>query len=96
MADNSYEKIIRLMQSQGAVNNSAEVKVGVMTGPKSCTVGDLALSGSDLMIAEHLLHKVALYNEEEQYLKPLKKGDVVAITRISEDCYAILGKLVSV
>lgn len=83
MADNSYEKIIRLMQAQGAVNNSAEVKVGVMTGPKSCTVGELALSGSDLMIVENLRNN-------------LIKGDVVAITRISEDCYAILGKLVSV
>ena len=83
MADNSYEKIIRLMQSQGAVNNSAEVKVGVMSGPKSCTVGELALSGSDLMIVENLRNN-------------LIKGDVVAITRISEDCYAILGKLVGV
>lgn len=95
MGDNSYEKIIRMMQQQGAANNSAEVTTAVMTGPKSCKVGDLPLSGSDLLIAEHLLHKVALYNEDQAYLKPLKKGDVVAITRLSDDCYAILERLVS-
>ena len=95
MSEGAYEKIIRMMQQQGAANNSAEVQTGVMTGPKSCKVGDLPLSGSDLLIAEHLLHRVQLYNEDEKYLEPLKKGDVVAITRLSDDCYAILGRLVS-
>lgn len=94
MADSAYEKIIRMMQTQGAKSNSAEVTTAVMTGPRSCKLGDLPLSGSDLLIEEHLLLRIPL--GEKEFLEPLKKGDIVAITRLSEDCYAILGKLVSV
>lgn len=90
---NAYEDMIRMMQQQGAANNSAEVTTAVMTGAKSCKVGDLPLSGSDLLIAEHLRKKVAL--QGGGYIEPLKKGDVVAITRLSEDKFAILERLVS-
>jgi hypothetical protein len=83
-----------MMQAQGAKNNSAEVTTAVMTGPRSCKVGELPLSGTDLLIEEHLLLRIPLGNE--QFLEPLKKGDIVAITRLSEDCYAILGRMVSV
>lgn len=115
MADNPYEKLIRMMQEQGATNNSAEVQTAVMTGPKSCKVGELPLSGSDLLIAEHLTKPVLTkleieiseevtpttgtkhthkWTDKSEYIEPLKAGDVVAITRLSDDQYAILGRLV--
>lgn len=90
--DKAYEDLIRMMQQQGAANNTAEVTVGVMTGTRSCKVGDLPLSSGDLLIAEHLTKKVAL--QGGGYIEPLKKGDTVAVTRLSEDTFAILERLV--
>lgn len=125
--DNSYEKIITMMRSQGAVNNSAEVQIGVMTGQYSCKVGDLNLGKEDLLFNELLLRPQTTTsngtmtasgnisvsciggggsfslnssaNIEESSAEwtsnyKLKAGDIVAVTKITEDTYAILGRLV--
>lgn len=120
MGDNPYEKIIRMMQTQGATNNSAEVQIGVMTSETSCKVGDLELDKDDLLFNE-LLVKPQLIDKgkaegrisinggamqdyktentkdtEKELLEDfkLKAGDIVAVTKISDETYAVLGRLI--
>lgn len=65
---NGYERIIKMMREQGAVNNPASLKLGEMTSAKSCKVGDLKLDADDLLIAEHLTDyeiKIDIENEGE-------------------------------
>lgn len=120
MGDNPYEKIIRMMQTQGATNNSAEVQIGVMTSETSCKVGDLELDNDDLLFNE-LLVKPQLIDKgkaegrisinggamqdyktedtkdtEKELLEDfkLKAGDIVAVTKISDETYAVLGRLI--
>lgn len=112
MAVSSYEKIVTLMQEQGAVNNSASLQVGIMTSDKTCKIGELELDQDDLLIDERLVNPVLTvldfnilanggashthdWSDKSTYLKPLKKGDKVAIQRVSDDLYIIVGKLVS-
>lgn len=131
MADNPYENIIRMMQTQGAVNNSAEVQIGIMTGPDSCKIGDLELDKKDLLFNELLIHpqlrnvynssvtesgsisvscvcgggsynlnsssnSLTETNNEWTDQFKLKAGDIVAVTRVNADTYAVLGRLVRV
>ncbi len=51
---NGYERIIKMMREQGAVNNPASLQLGEMTSAKTCKIGDLKLDADDLLIAEHL------------------------------------------
>lgn len=51
---NGYERIIKMMREQGAVNNPTSLQLGEMTSAKTCKVGDLKLDADDLLIAQHL------------------------------------------
>ena len=71
----------------------ADGRIGEMTGPTSCRIGKLLLSGSDLLIAEHL---TTGYQAEKRFVEPLKQGDTVAVYRTGEERYIILERLVRV
>lgn len=120
--DGPYAKIIRMMQQQGATNNSAEVQIGVMTAKNKLKIGDLELDKDDLLFMELLVRpqlrkkgkskgQISINGGSFQSFETkdaedekqdwsddfaLKAGDVVAVTKINEDCYAVLGRLVSV
>lgn len=90
------------MRDEGKKDNTAPIQIGVMTGESSCKIGRLALSGSDLMIAEHLktgYHQAVCDDapskkDENTFVAPLKSGDKVAVYRISDELYIILERLV--
>lgn len=99
---NAYEEILSVMRNEGKKDNAESIQIGVMTGAASCKIGKLTLSGSDLLIAEHLKtgYHCAVYDEEpskkdkKTFVDPLKSGDRVAICRISDELYIILERLV--
>lgn len=88
---NAYEEILGMMRKEGSKDNTAPIQIGTMTGADSCKIGKLLLSGSDLLIAEHL--KTG-YSCNGKFIKPLKSGDKVAAFRISDELYIILERLV--
>ncbi len=99
---NAYEELLSLMRQEGRKDNTAPIQIGVMTGAASCRIGSLLLSGSDLLIAEHLKtgYHCAVYEDtpskkdKNTFVGPLKSGDEVAVYRISEERYIILERLV--
>ena len=99
---NAYEEILNLMRNEGKKDNTAPIQIGIMTGATSCRVGKLPLSGSDLLIAEHLKtgYHCAVYDDKpskkdkKTFVEPLKSGDKVAVYRISDELYIILERLV--
>ena len=54
MAD-TYAEFVQMMREQGAANNGPSIELAVMTGPKSCKIGTLRLSGEDLYIPDRLM-----------------------------------------
>ena len=68
----------------------------------SALIGALKLSGSDLLIAEHLKtgYHYAVDNatpskkDKNTFIGALKKGDKVAVYRVSDELYIILERLV--
>lgn len=98
---NGYERIIKMMREQGAVNNPASLQLGEMTSAKTCKVGDLKLDADDLLIAQHLTDyeiKIDIESEGEKIKVrgALKKGDLVLVQRMSDEQYVIIEKLVEV
>ncbi len=97
-----YEEILNVMRNEGKKDNTAPIQIGVMTGAASCKIGRLALSGSDLLIAEHLKtgYHCAVCDDKPSkkdkntFVAPLKSGDKVAVYRISDELYIILERLV--
>jgi len=101
---NAYEELLKVMRSEGNRDNTCPIQIGVMNSATSCSAGNLELTGSDLMIAEHLLtgyHK-AVDNDTPSkqnattFCSPLKKGDEVALYRLSDEKYIILERLVRI
>ncbi|MCM1184434.1 MAG: DUF2577 domain-containing protein [Roseburia sp.] len=99
---NAYEQILDIMRSEGRKDNTAPIQIGIMTGAASCQIGKLQLSGDDLLIAEHLKtgYHCAVYDNEpskkdkKTFVEPLRKGDKVAVYRISDELYIVLERLV--
>ncbi len=99
---NAYEEILGVMRGEGKKDNTAPIQIGVMTGAASCRIGKLALSGGDLLIAQHL--KTGYHcavddgtpskKDKNTFVAPLKSGDKVAVYRISDELYIILERLV--
>lgn len=90
------------MRQQGSKDNTEAIKIGIMDSDKTCKIGELKLSEDDLLVAEHLktgYHKSvnnsnpALKNEET-FAEPLKEGDTIALYRVNDEQYIIIGKLV--
>ena len=95
---NPYEELLGVMRVEGKKDNTAPIQIGVMESPTVCSIGKLKLSGSDLLIAEHL--KTAVNNDtpsrkdKNTFVGALQKGDRVAVYRISDELYIILERLV--
>ena len=51
---NAYEQILETMRQQGRKDNTPPIQIGIMESADTCAIGKLKLSGSDLLIAEHL------------------------------------------
>ena len=98
-------EFVDLMQQSGSAPRGS-LKVAVMTGPKSCKIGNLELQAEDLKIAEHLLNTVCVKVKEtapadggictdsSTYLPALKAGDQVLVFQLSDDRFVILEKVV--
>lgn len=99
---NAYEDILGMMRNEGKKDNPASIQIGIMDSPESCSIGKLKLSGSDLLIAEHLKtgyhfavnHDVPSQKDETTFAPGLQKGDKVAVYRVSDELYIILERLV--
>lgn len=97
-----YEEMLNVMRNEGKKDNSAPIQIGEMTGAESCKIGQLTLSGDDILIAEHLKtgYHYAVDNDtpskrdKNTFIEPLKSGDKVAVYRMSDELYIILERLV--
>lgn len=77
---NVYEKFIKIIREEAARSKKNHlIKLAEMTGKDSCRTGTLELDKDDLIVNETLKGK-------------LQAGDVVLITQISEETFAILAK----
>lgn len=100
--DNAYAEILKIMRREGRKDNPATVQKGTMQDGTSCIVDGLLLSGDDLLVAEHL--KTGYHyavdgdspplKDKNTYIEPLKEGDTVAVCRLDDEKYIILGRLV--
>lgn len=80
---NGYERIIKMMREQGAVNNPASLQLGEMISAKTCKVGDLKLDADDLLIAQHLTdYEIKIDIESEGELE-------TPTTTVSQHAHAI-------
>lgn len=101
---NAYEELLNLMRTEGRKDNPAMIQIGIMEGPSVCRIGELKLSGSDLLVAEHLKtgyhfavdHAMPSKKNRETFAGALQAGDMVAVYRVSDELYLILGRLVQV
>lgn len=99
---NAYEEILEVMRNEGKKDNTAPIQIGIMENATTCSIGKLKLSGDDLLIAEHLKtgYHCAVDNntpskkDKNTFVEGLKKGDKVAIYRMSDELYIIIGRLV--
>ena len=101
---NAYEELLSLMRTEGGKDNPASIQIGIMEGPSVCSIGELKLSGSDLLVAEHL--KTGYHcavddatpskKDKTTFVGALQAGDMVAAYRVSDELYMILGRLVQV
>jgi hypothetical protein len=99
---NPYEEILKVMRKEGGKDNTPPIQIGIMESETVCAIGKLKLSGSDLLIAEHLKtgyhYAVDEYTPSKKdnstFVGALKKGDKVAVYRVSDELYIILERLV--
>lgn len=97
-----YEEMLGIMREEGRKCNAAPIQIGVMTGADTCRIGKLELSGSDMLMAEHL--KTGYHcavdgsspskKDKTTFIGALRAGDKVAAYRVSEELYIILERLV--
>ncbi len=100
---NAYEQILDTMRQQGGKDNTPPIQLGIMDSPTSCSIGKLKLSGEDLLAVEQLktgYHKAVnnltpSQKDDSTYVKPLAKGDKIALYRMNDELYIILGRLVN-
>lgn len=76
---NGYEKLIQVMRKEAERNKNITMCIGEMTGRYTCKVKEMDLDADDLMIAAGL---------------ELEAGDEVLVTRVTEDKYIIIAKVV--
>lgn len=77
---NAYEKLIKIIRDEASRSEkNYPIKLAEMTGKDSCRIGTLELDKDDLIINESLKGR-------------MQTGDLVLITQLSEDTFAILAK----
>ena len=86
---------------------NGQIQLAEMTSSTSCRIGKLELTAEDLLFNDRLLSKVAIsvagqcpaggaLQDQSKYLPALQTGDMVAVYRVSDTQYLVLGKMVSV
>lgn len=101
-----YEDLIGEIRRQSASAQATGIETAVMTGPTSLMIGDMAVTAAELMFSEHLVRPLATkvdgavsgsdFKDKTAYLPALRAGDTVAVQRVSDALYIVLGKLVRV
>lgn len=82
--DHYYAEMLNLMRSQGKIDNPTTLQLGEMQSSDSVLIDDLLLESEDLYIADYLAGSDGL-----------KKGDIVAVQKLSDDdMYVILARVV--
>ena len=107
--DKCYAELLKMMQRQGEANNPIGLEKAVMTGNKSCIVGELELDEEDLLVSDHLLTGYYKAKDPEnplsfstiselksciEYVEPLKEGDTVIVQQVDDETYVILERVV--
>lgn len=99
------DSMLDVLQPAGG-NTGKGLQLATMTGPASCQVGSLVLSGGDLLVAEHLKSQICTkviadapdpagpISDKSTYLSALKAGDTVLIYQISDTKFIIIAKVV--
>ena len=116
--------MLRVMQTQGSINNPPMIQLGTMTAYNSCMLGDelellpeqlyffrrdtlrqartakppnkIKLGGAiEVGQTELALVSDASVKEHDHtlYTKPLKEGDIVALIRVQDGRYLVLGRV---
>lgn len=89
------EDLVGLMREQGAAYNDSGIQLATMLSPTSCKIGNLILTGEDLLISAHLTTQLAkkvaghcpagsALQDRSEYLPALQAGDLVAVYRVPE------------
>lgn len=86
----------------------AAIKLGTMTGPTECRIGNLVLTSADLLFSDRLLKPTCTKvsetapdgggkcTDESTYITALNAGDTVALYQLSDTKFLVLGRMVSV
>lgn len=102
----SWENDLMELMNRGK-SWTAGIQLAVMTGPTSCKIGNMLLSGVDLLFSDFLLtakctnvNTVApaeggTCTDKSTYLSSLKAGDIVAVYQLSDTQFLVLGRMVS-
>lgn len=90
-----YEDLVGEIRRQSASAGAPGIEMAVMKGPTTLMLGDMEITAENLMFAEILLNPLVTKVDGEGHLLPLKAGDTVAVQRMSDALYIVLGKLVS-
>ncbi|MGN1117434.1 MAG: DUF2577 family protein [Acutalibacteraceae bacterium] len=89
---NAYEKILKIMNKEGAKSNEKGVFLATVGENLSIDAGTLTLEKEDLLIAQPLL--TGYTAADGSVISPIKKGDYVLIKRLSGEKYAVLEKVI--
>ena len=99
----AYEDLV-IEMGMNPSSDSRGIQLGTMTGPDTLDLEGLPLAAEDLMFDESLLCRRAssvagevsgtVFHDKSQYILELKEGDTVAVQKISDSLYLVLGKMV--
>ena len=108
----AYEKMIRIMRSEGSRKNIPKLILGEMKSNKKCMADGMELDEDDLYISEHLTERQVVEinikvdsdgyvksdgkNDKSEYIEPLEEGDIVLLYKISNEKYVIIDKVVEI
>lgn len=100
--------LLDAMRDPGEAENGKKgrIQLATMTGPTSCIIGTLKLASEDLLFSDRLLTQTAVsvagqcpangaFQDKTKYLPALAAGDKVAVCRVNNSQYLVLGKMVS-
>lgn len=96
-----YEKLLMLLRDEGSRYNPPSLMLGEMISNTEVSLGRMTLDPDDYYISEHLtkpilteLKLTSTLADKSEYIKPLKKGDIVLLYQISEDKFVIIERVV--
>ena len=91
----------------GNQQTATGLKLATMTGPNTCMIGNLQLTSTDLMIADHLLYTKCVKvsevapkdggacTDKSSYMSALKAGDTVLVYQLSDSKFLIIERMVN-